>query len=97
VKKRSVFDHSDEGTSPSALFDDPKNNPLIEIAKYATAHPDSRLRMLVAIYDMTNLINVLATSLIAEELLVDEEATDEQPSSPEQIPTELPTLPQAEA
>jgi hypothetical protein len=80
----------------SGLFDDQQDNPLTEIAKYATAKPDARLRMLVAIFDMTNLINALASSLIAEELLTDEEATDEQPS-PEQIPTELPTLPQAEA
>jgi hypothetical protein len=87
-------DHADEACV-SMLFDTVEN-PLTEMAKAARSNPDARLRMLVAIYDMTNLINVLATSLIAEELLVDEEATDEQPS-PEQILTELPTLPQAEA
>lgn len=89
MKHRPIFDQS-EGAPPSGLFEDQDNNPLSEIAKYATANPDARLRMLVAIFDMTNLINALATSLIAEELLVDE-------ASDERHPPELPTLPQAEA
>lgn len=59
----------------STLFDDQDNNPIVEITKYATANPDARLRMLLAVYDISALTNALVTSLIAEELQIADEAT----------------------
>ena len=69
---------------------------LIAMASYARSNPEARLRLLVAIYDTTNLINALASSLIADELLLGEEAPDEEPT-PEQSLTEPPHLTEAQA
>lgn len=56
------------------MFD--TDDQLLDIAKCARTDPDARLRMLVAIYDMANLSAAVADALIADELLIGEECTD---------------------
>lgn len=63
------------------------------MAKFARDNPAARLRMLAALYEMLDLSIAITSSLLADELLIADEAAASSPTTP----TELPNLPKAEA